>query len=186
MNDFNFFSSFEKEKQQKKSKSRRANAIIVGLILLMVLFYGSFGVRILFNNFLTSQGEQFLNAPEVKTRLADIQAKKTATDNLRTYIVEVENAKKKIAFTNKVSSGFLNTIQSAIPATVVLTSLEIQEYQVSLSGNAPQMTMTAELAHNLEATGLFTRVHVNSISGDQTSATKEFSIICDVKEVAKQ
>lgn len=186
MNDFNFFSTFEKDRQQKKSKTRRTNGVIIGVILVIVLFYGSLGARIGFNIYKTNAGEAYLNSPEVATKLGDIQAKKMATANLKTYTVEVNSAKQKIALTNKVSSALLDTVQKAIPVTVILSNLEIRDYQVSIAGTAPQMTVTAELVHNLEATGLFTRVHVNSIGSDATSSTYKFNIICDVKEVAVQ
>lgn len=185
MKDFNFFSSFDKERMQQKSKTRRDKSIIIGVILVFVLFYGSFGARIFYNVMRTNSGEAFLNSPEVKAKLVEIEDKKTATENLKTYIAGVNNAKQKIALGNRVSSVFLDTVQKAIPTSVVIRSLEIEDYQLKLSGNAP-LTLTAELVHNLEQTGLFSRVHVESINSDTNTGNMQFEVVCDVKEVTAQ
>jgi type IV pilus assembly protein PilN len=185
MNDFNFFSTFEKQKLAQKKKIRRSYGAILGVILVVVLFYGIMGARMLYCSYAINKGEAFLNAPENKAKLTDIQAKKAATENLITYTAQVNQAKQKITLATKVSSEFLNTIQKTIPAAVSLKSLEIKDYQVILQGTVPASATVAELAHNLEATELFSRVQVQFIQSGTETAAYEFSVLCELKEVAE-
>lgn len=184
MNDFNFFLSFDKKILDRKKRNRRTYGFIAGAILLVVLFYGILGLRMFYYYFITQKGETFLNDPQNKLKITELQAKKEAAAGLQKYSAEVEKIKQKIVLTNKVSSPFLDKIQKAFPATVILEFLDIREYQLNLGGTAPSQTAIAELTHNLDETGLFTRVHVYSISANKDSAGFRFSILCDLKEVA--
>ena len=185
MNDINFFSSFEKLKKGQTKKSRLIWGAILGVILVMGVFYGFMGYQILDLTKGIQVGENYLNSAEVKTKLPQIQAKKDATQNLIKYDAELEKASKKIVTSNKVSSQFLDAFQKAFPDTVALKNLGINGTQLTLKGNAPSVTTTAELAHNLEATGLFSRVQVSSINTVE-GGTYAFDILCELKEVAKQ
>ena len=186
MNDINFFSSFvELEKGQKK-KSRLIWSAVLSVILVIGLFYGFMGYQILNLTKEIQAGEKYLNSAEVKTKLPQIQAKKEAAQSLKKYDVEIGKALQKIASSNKVSSELLDAFQKAFPATVTLNSLDMNASQLTLQGNSPNLPSTAELAHNLEATGLFSRVQVSSINKDKDGDTYVFIIFSDFKEVAAQ
>lgn len=184
MNDFNFFSSFEKSKKQQKQKTRRTYGAFLAVILIIALFYGVLEVRIHNYSKEIQKGEEFLNAPEVKDKLVEIQGKKEGTASLKTYITQVEQAKQKISITNRITSELLDIIEQTIPVNVSLKDLNIFEYRVDLVGSSPVVTSAAEITHNLEATGLFTRVHVYSINYSVDTAAYDFNIQCDLREVA--
>ena len=186
MNDINFFSSFEKVKTGRKKKARLTWGAVLSVILVIVLFYGFMGFRILNLNKEIQVGNDLLNSPEVKTKLTQIRAKKEATLSLKKYDAEIGKASQKIASTNKVSSVFLDTFQKAFPATVTLKHLDLKETQLTFEGNVLNLITTAELTHNLEASGLFSRVQVSSINKDKEGSTYSFNILCDLKEVAAQ
>lgn len=186
MNDFNFFSSFEKEKQAQRKKNRRNKGIIYGIIGIIILFYGVLGGKLLYYNMAIKSGNDFLNAPENNAKIAELQSKKAATLDLRQYNLVLDQASAKIHTSNLVNSGFMNTLQKAFPATVSLRYLSMKDNQLLIEGDAPLWTQTAELTHNLDASGLFTRVHVNTITKNKDAATYYFSISCDMKEVAVQ
>jgi len=186
MNDINFFSSFEKVKKGQQKKARLTWGAVLGVIFVIVLFYGFMGLRILNLNKEIQVGNDYLNSPQVMTKLTEIRAKKEATLSLKKYDTEIVKASQKIASSNKVSSSFLDAFQKAFPATVTLKYLDLKETQLTLQGNSPTLTLTAELTHNLEATGLFSRVQVSSINKDKDGTTYSFNILCDLKEVASQ
>ena len=186
MNDINFFSSFEKVKKGQQKKARLTWGAILGVILVIALFYGFMGLQILKLNKEIQVGNAYLNSPEVMTKLTQIRAKKEATMSLKKYDTEIGRASQKIASSNKVSSKFLDAFQKAFPATVNLKNLDLKETQLTLQGKSPTLTLTAELTHNLEATGLFSRVQVSSINKDKDGTTYSFNILCDLREVALQ
>jgi len=184
MNDFNFFSSFEKTKLELKMKSRRSRGILIGVIGLVVLFYGFLGGKMIYYNISITNGEKFLNSPENSPKITELREKREATLDLKKYSTEIDKAAGKIEATDRVSSEFLDTIQKAFPGSVSLKYMSIQDNQLLLLGNTSLWTPSAELTHNLEATGLFSRVHVESISKEKDAETYSFSIVCDMKEVA--
>jgi len=186
MNDINFFSSFVKLKEGQTKKSRLIWSAILGAILVVGLFYGFMGYQILSLNKGIQAGNDYLNSSEVKTKLPQIRAKKEATLSLKKYDTEIGKVLQKIASSDKVSSEFLDTIQKAFPSPVSLKNLSLKETQLTLQGIAPLWTTTAELTHNLEASGLFSRVQVSSISQNEGAGTYLFDILCDLKEVAVQ
>jgi len=186
MNDINFFSSFLKLKQGQAKKSRLLWSAILGVILVVGLFYGFMGYQILSLNKGIQAGNDYLNSSEVKIKLPQARAEKEATLSLKKYDTETGKILQKIASSDKVNSEFLDTLQKAFPSPVILKDLSLKETQLTLQGNAPLWTTTAELTHNLEASGLFSRVQVSSISQNQDGATYVFNILCDLKEVAAQ
>jgi len=186
MNDINFFSGFEKVKKGQQKKTRLTWGAVLGVILVLVLFYGFMGLRILKLNKEIQADNDFLKSPEVMTKLTKVRAKREAIVSLKKYDTEIGKASEKIASSNKVSSRFLDAFQKAFPATVTLKSLNMKQTQLTMQGNAPNLTSTAELSHNLEATGLFSRVQVSSINQNQDGAPYSFNILCDLKEVAAQ
>jgi type IV pilus assembly protein PilN len=100
------------------------------------------------------------------------------------YSADLEKAKQRIASTYKISSEILDTVEKALPTSVTLQYLELIDYNFTLEGDTPVWTSVAELAHNLDKTGLFTRVHVNYINQNKDAATYKFDILCELKEVA--
>ncbi|HZK53223.1 MAG TPA: PilN domain-containing protein [Desulfosporosinus sp.] len=186
MNDINFFSSFVKLKEGQAKKSRLIWGAVLGVILVVGLFYGFLGFRILYLTNGIQTGNDYLNSSEVNTKLSQIRANKVATSSLKKYDIEIVKVLQKVASTDKVSSEFLDTLQKAFPSSVRLKDLSLKETQLTLQGTAPIWTTTAELTHNLEASGLFSRVQVNSISQNEDAGTYLFDILCDLKEVAAQ
>jgi len=186
MNDINFFSSFEKTHKDQKKKTRLTWGAVLSVILVIALFYGVMGFRILNLNKEIKAGNDVLNSPNVMTKLTQIQAKKEAIQSLKKYDTEIGKASLKIANSNKVNSRFLDGFQKAFPVTITLKSLDMKQTQLTLQGNAPNLTTAAELTHNLEATGLFNRVQVSSINKDKEGSTYSFDILCDLKEVVAQ
>jgi type IV pilus assembly protein PilN len=186
MNDINFFSSFTKEKEQLQKKTKRTRNIVWGVILVIVLFYGVLGLRMLYMYSSIQNSEKFLSSPDVKTRLEVIDAKRVASQSMIKYDEELAKVGHKIALTDRVSTELLDRIQSSFPTAASLKHMELIESQFILEGNAPVWTTAAELSHNLEATGLFTRVHVSSVAKNNDSDTCYFSLLCDLKEVAAQ
>lgn len=186
MNDINFFSSFVKLKEGQAKKSRLIWGAVLGVILVVGLFYGFLGFRILYLTKGIQAGNDYLNSSEVKTKLSQVRAKKEATSSLKKYDTEIGKVLQKIASSDKVSSEFLDTLQKAFPSPVILKDLSLKGTQLTLQGNAPLWTTTAELTHNLEASGLFSRVQVSSISQNADAGTYLFNIFCDLKEVAAQ
>lgn len=183
MNDFNFFSSFEKAKQDQRKKNRRTKGIIIGFLGVILIFYGIMGFRIYSLNAGIQKGNDFLNDPVNKEKIAELQDKKTAIQNLKKYGAEISKAEQKIEGVNRFTSEFLDTLQKAFPGSVSLQYMGLKDNQLLLEGTAPLWTQSAELTHNLNETGLFTRVHMNSINKDKDGTTYSFSIFCDLKEV---
>lgn len=183
MNDYNFFSSFQRNKKLLRKKNRRTYGIFIGLFLIVILFYGSMGARIYYYSDSIKNGKAFLTENQVK--LAEIKTNKDATNNLRTYISDINKAIQKINLNNTVTSELLKTIEDTFPSNVSLKDITIKGLQLTLSGSTTNLTGVSELSHNLEETSLFNRVHINSISNDTDSALLEFQIQCELKEVAK-
>lgn len=154
--------------------------------MVIVLFYGFMGLRILYMNLSIKSGEKFLNSPENKARLEQINAEREATQSMVKYEAELLKAAKRIALTDQVSTELLDKIQNAFPAAASLSNLTLENSQLILEGNAPLWTTTAELTHNLEAASLFSRVQVNYVEKNKESDTYHFSLLCDLKEVAAQ
>ncbi|HBP66291.1 MAG TPA: pilus assembly protein [Desulfosporosinus sp.] len=179
MNDINFFSSFLKLKEGQAKKSRLIWSAVLGVLLVVGLFYGFMGYQILSLNNKIHAGNDYLNSTEVKTKLPQIRAKKEATLSLKKYDTEIGKVLQKIAGSDKVSSEFLDTLQKTFPSSVSLKDLSLKDTQLTLQGIAPLLTTTAELTHNLEASGLFSRVQVSSISQNENGGTYLFNILCD-------
>lgn len=184
MNDINFFSSFEKLKKGQAKKSRTIWGTAFGVILVVGLFYGFMAYQILNLTKGIQAGNDYLNSAEVKTKLSQIQVNKEATLSIKKYDAEIGKALQKISSSDKVSSEFLDAFQKAIPSTVSLKDLSLKDSQLTLQGAAPLWTTIAELTHNLEASGLFSRVQVSSIDQNEDGATYLFDIFCDLKEGA--
>lgn len=186
MNDINFFATFAKEKEQLKKKTKKTRNIIWGISLVIVLFYGIMGLRILYMNISIQNSDKFLNSPDIKNRLEQINAKRDATQSMVKYEAELKKAGQRIELTDRVSTELMNKIEAAMPGAASLRYLGVENNQLTLEGNAPVWTTAAELTHNLEATGLFGRVHVNSVTKNKDSNSYYFSLLCDLKEVAAQ
>jgi type IV pilus assembly protein PilN len=186
MNDINFFATFAKERAQLKKKTKRTRNITLGIILVVILFYGFMGLRLLYMYISINNGEKFLNSPDIKPRIEQIEAQKLATLSMAKYNSELEKAGKKILLTDRVSTELLDKIQNAMPAAASLRLFDMDEYQLVLEGNVPVWTTTAELTHNLEASGLFRRVHVGTVTKNKDADSYYFSLLCDLKEVAAQ
>lgn len=186
MNDINFFATFAKEREQFKKKTKKTRNITLGIILVVVLFYGFMGLRILYMYTSINNGEKFLNTPDIKTKVAQINAQREASQSMVKYNSELSKAGKRITITDRVSTELLDKIQTAMPAVASLRYMDLEDNQLVLEGNAPVWTTAAELSHNLEAAGLFNRVHVNSVTKNKDADSYYFSLLCDLKEVAAQ
>lgn len=186
MNDINFFSSFDKYKKSQKKKPAIIAGAILGGILVIALFYGFLGFRILYLNRQIKADNAYLNSPQVKTKLTQIRAQKDAALSLKKYDAETGMILQKIAGSDMVNSKFLDALQKAFPSTVSLKGLSLQGTLLNLQGTAPNLDSVAELTHNLEDSGLFSRVQAGSITQNQDGDAFLFAVVCNLKGAAGQ
>lgn len=184
MNDLNFFSIYQvsnREQKDEKIYFYVATGILLGIIIL------TFTLNIVeilkLDKNIKTYTEQ-LEVSEMQSQLREATEVNTKIDILSKYetsLFQVANSIEKI---NVVSDELLNDICDSIPKEISFKDLNIEGYDVKISGTTHTRAAVGEFKHNLGKLSKIKTVHVNTIA--KSNAVGEdytFEIICVLKEI---
>jgi Tfp pilus assembly protein PilN len=187
LSELNFFSTYNRE-----SKTSRDRLIIIVIIFLVFLTFtaGAYLASQIFAGFIQKDintNRVFLSSTETREKLKQVELEKMRLELMNKYFNAVDFIQSGIDRRDFVKSSLLNTINTTLPAGMVLKTISIAQDSIQLQGTAPGWVPVAELEHNLNALGIFLEVHVTNIQSDAAEAEKcTFNAQCRLKDVVKK
>jgi Tfp pilus assembly protein PilN len=187
LSELNFFSTYNRE-----SKTSRDRLIIITIIFLAFLTFtaGAYLVSQLFAEAIrkdVNSMQVFLNSTETREKLNQVELEKMRLELMNKYFNTVAFIQSGIDRRDFIKSSLLNTINTTLPADMVLKTISIAQDSIQLQGTAPGWVSVAELEHNLNALGIFLEVHVTDIQSDAVKVGKcTFNAQCRLKDVVKK
>ena len=187
MAELNFFNTYKANERFSKNRTLLAAGICSLLFVLIVGFYAVTELYLASVNNDINTMKAFINSSENIEKLKAINAKKKEIEIMNIYSSAVDAISTKLGANDKIKSTVIETMNTAIPKDVSFNTMALSQDAFQIQGSAPGWKSVAELLHNLNATGIFQKVWVDSIqSADTTSGNYTFSIRCTLKDVIKK
>ncbi|MDF2889685.1 MAG: pilus assembly protein PilN [Clostridia bacterium] len=182
MKDFNFFSPYLLEKQNKNSKIWFIIAVSSVLTIGLITFT-TFNIYYM-NRYKSeiSKVESYLNSKETMEQLEKYEEVSERLVLLNTYFDTVKEIDDKLDSYDTVSTELLDKLSSIMPQDASMTNLAISNKDVEINYSIKSLLQAAELEHNLKELNIFEQVHINIVDM-QTNYTAIIS--CKLKDVNK-
>ena len=175
MQDINFFSQYE----VKPQKTRYGLLAVVALVLVAVFLIAIIEFTTMGEvNTLKSQIEAdngYLNSPEVKARIEDVNKKTTELETLKAILLELQTMDVVVKIKGVLHVGLFDDINKCIPAPVYINNMAIGQDSIVFSGYADSYQSVAQLHHQLLKSPRFKTVNIPSITDNNGSFTFSLS-----------
>ncbi len=162
MNDYNFFSGYERKKGLEFNLNSPYFLGAVILVLFVLLSVGSLVRNLILTmeiNSRTNKAES-LKSSDDYVLANDLQNSLTAMGN---YDVSAALALKKFKDAQVLNSELISTFLNGVPANVVVVSFGMESTKFGMTCRAPNRKIAAELLQNLKATGLCQEIQLSSV-----------------------
>ena len=140
--------------------------LIAGSLLLALVPFGLLS-RSLQNDILAAETE----IAQIQSQLAeeptpppDVQSLLTTLEAVQQQIIQIEDAAESISGTHVYWPAVMDAVRRYDPEQLALTALNQNEQQIVLEGEAASDTVVVDYTQSLEASGLFSRVLIQSIN----------------------
>lgn len=186
MRDLNFFSQSINAVRSTKRKTAVLLGVIIGIILLFGGIYGATALTVMGLQRDIKQNQDYLTSPEViegKKVLAD---KRNQLELLKQYDTAVTGILTNMDNSDKVRSELIETMNGTLPDGVEVLNLNLSQKSVVINAKSTSRPKIAELEHNLLETGLFDKVHIGTIDGEDGNFSYSFSANCQLKDVIEK
>lgn len=175
MRDYNFFEQYSK----KKSKTINARSpffiALIIIILGVVLCLGAVGRNIYLAMQLNELNEEILIITSSKEYI-EANSLQQSLDAMKQYDQAAQEILKKFQESDLIGTEIMKTLTGALPGTVTLTSVTMDNANASFVFAAPDRKAAAELLTNLKECGLFQEVELNSITSDPNSGALSVTV----------
>jgi hypothetical protein len=165
MNDFNFFSVYEKRKGIKFDLDSPYFMGVVILIICVIFSIGFLSRNLILNiqiSAMTKKIETIKQTDDYATA-NDLQNSINAMVN---YDTSAALALKKYQDAKVLDSGLVSSLLSGVPANVSVVSFGISDTGFGMTCNVPNRKIAAELIQDLKATGLCQEIQLNSVTNN--------------------
>jgi type IV pilus assembly protein PilN len=180
MRDFNFFSPYLLEKQNKRIRSRFIIAVTTLLTIGLLSFTAFNFYQINRYKSEISKVENYLNSKDTVEQLEKYEEVSQRLELLNNYFNTVKEIDQKLDSYDTVSTELLDKLSSIMPQDASMINLVITENEVEMNYSIKSLVQAAELEHNLKGLNIFDQVHINIIDM-QISYTANIS--CKLKDV---
>lgn len=159
MNDYNFFSVYERKKGLDFNIK---SPYLVGAILLIICLLVSIGL--VGSNFyysysigkLTSEIDGLKASTEFKEATYYLQS----IDAMKQYDDAAQTALDKFIASELLGTDYINKITSVIPSNVIIQGMSLDNFNLAISAQIPNRKVASELMLALDETGLFYEVKI--------------------------
>ena len=175
MNDFNFFSGY----QRKRGISFNIHSPYFLVAVILFLCVGaSIGVYV--NNFITTLHINSLTEQVDTLKKSDdyIVADKyqKSLDAMAKYDAGADLALKKFQSAQIIDSNLISTLLKGVPTNVKVVSFGMENLSFGLTCNAPNRKAAADLLLGLKETGLCENIQLNSVTNKDVGSGVVVSI----------
>ena len=170
MNDYNFFSIYQKKKGLALNPG--SPYFISGVIVLICIVLTS-GIFI-YNLILTKQIEAAqTKAMEIKATEEYTQASyyQNSLQAMTSYETSADLALQKFQASDVIRTELLSNLWKGLPVNVRMTAFTADQTKVTMSFSIPNRRAAAELLKGLKETGLFQEIHLGTIAASEESTT---------------
>ncbi len=180
MHDINFFSPY------RVAKARTKDRVLIGAGVLVVIAIVAAAFFLLVNAQLNAVQKQideinvYLNSPDTKQKLTDVQNAKNEVTLLEQYLSAVSGARQDVAAKPNLDTSLLKLVEDRIPGTATLNSLLVENGILTLVCRSPVHTDAMDFLATLEKTGTFSKIEIASITMDPLGFDN-FTLTCTLK-----
>lgn len=166
--DFNFFSSQNVQKTKTIAQVSVIAIIAATLVVVAVLtvMWGTHTIADEESKIADANAQ--INNPELAAKLQEVDQVQAQPTNLEAYTTLAAITLTKIDGTHYASSAHLNALLAEIPASVEVSSLDIQGGTWHLECKTNNPKDVAILLHDLDASATFQNAMVGSMNTDET------------------
>lgn len=182
MKDLNFFTAPERKKD-KSAVGLITIILVVFLICCSVAFYFVMQNQINLLKTDINKINDSINAPEVKEKMAGIEATKQKLQLIKEYQANFELVDHYLTDSYKLSGTMMDSIRQAAPLGVEYKSMNSSSKEIILEIVAPDQLAIASFVHNLKGLKYFTTVDLSDSGNDPTTSSKVANIHCQLKDV---
>lgn len=165
MNDYNFFSSYQKRKEINLNPG---SPYFISSIILLIVVVLTAGIM-MYNFYLNTQLDT-IHAELMEVKASDEYTQAAFLKNSLQAMSEYDNnanlALQKFEASDIISSELLNQIFKGLPVNVKMVTFSVDQTTVSMSFDIPNRKAAAELLLGLKDTGLFQDLHLSDVSGE--------------------
>lgn len=180
--DLNFFAPYITQAQVTR---KRLVYISFSVFLIFLLLGGVFVANYIRGYAIEREiaaKESYLASPEMVEKAKEMHQLKDKIGAAQSYKKLVEEIEGQLEDVNIIHVDLMNTLASTLPAGLVFQNLNLSVRDFTVTGVANTREAIAELEFNLKREGLFTQVHVNNISREQSGLRQyTFSITATFK-----
>ena len=178
MRDFNFFEPFEK-KQKRRKGLRISYPLVLILVLLAAAIWPAWNFYQIQQLDREIQHHRDILVNDSRYPLFEVASEKERElEEAQATLLSLEDSAELIFDKEVIDELLLFAIASAMPLDTSLTSMNISNRNVQLSGIADSKPAIAEFEYNIRQTGYFESIFVPSIteSGDMWQFSMSFMV----------
>lgn len=175
MKDYNFFKDHRKNK-----KSSDPGVVIAGIIMLTVVIgIGAIYVTNLYRleatrNRLIELENQILEI-KVNDEYIKVIQKQELLGDLEEIATQVENARNELNDDEIIDENIFLVITDTLPKDVELSSINLNEQGISITGISSSRPAIAEFQYNIVSSDIFADMHIPTITGSAELGVFSFS-----------
>lgn len=170
MNDFNFFSSYQKKKGLDLNPG--SPYFISGIIVLVciVLTSGIFIYNLILMKQIESEQAKTMEikATEEYTKASYYQ---NSLQAMTSYETGADLALQNFQSSDVIRTDLLTNLWKGLPVNVRMTAFTADQTKITMSFGIPNRKAAAELLKGLKETGLFQEIHLGTIAASEESTT---------------
>ncbi len=179
MVDYNFFEGFKKQKVKKSTSVRLFNVVFLLLMISLATYVGFNYYQLNYQKVELKELNKAIAEASSRDDIARINEKKILLDELEGIVSSMDAAAQAISRSSIISEDLLLTITDALPSDVSISSVDISESGIVLSGTAISKPAIAVFEYNLRRISYFESIFIHGIetsSSDEGAYTFSMSI----------
>lgn len=170
MKDFNFFSVYTKRKTDTTQKTLKVALIIASAA---IVIGGAYAGLTYYRGFVDNKAAEidaYLMSEEVNNNLAAIRQYESTEAIIGQYSQMIGEVLKNLKAGDYINSGRLDEIGAALPQSVAMKSIQVQDRAAVIEFNVPDLVTAAQLVTALSALDCFQSVSLANIDGGDAAA----------------
>lgn len=180
MNDFNFFSIYQKKRGLDLNPG--SPYFISGIIVLVCV---ALTAGIFIYNLILSRQIEAANSETIQIKASQEYTEASYYQNslqaMSNYEAGADHALLKFQASNVIRTELLEAIWKGLPVNVRMTSFTIDQTTINMSFQIPNRRAAAELLKGLKETGLFQEIHLGAIGAGTDTPTMSTTVTGTLK-----
>lgn len=167
MNDINFFEPYL-DKKGIKFNNKLLLISIVGLLVISIALYAVFNLlRIKNLNSSVNEYKGLAENPKTVKKVKLIKGERDELNNFEREIEAMRNLESYVSTKDIIDSDYIKEITSKIPDGLFLTSFNLEEKNLNISGISQENLSIAEFAKGLQGIDVLDDIFINDISKEE-------------------